>query len=68
MKSQKYDITYTTKSGSVKHIIVKATNGSEALQNARYQCYTGKSFRNPKITDKTYTSPRQNGYQGSERQ
>jgi len=64
---QTFDVTYTAKTGEEKHIFVKAENEAEALQHAKYQCYTGEKFRNPIITNEIYSTPRQNGFQGSER-
>lgn len=65
--SQTFDVTYTAQNGKEKHILVKAENESEALQHAKYNCYTGKDFRNAIITKEDYSTPRNNGYQGSER-
>lgn len=67
MKAQKFDVTYTAANGAERHIVVKAENEAEALQHAKYQCYTGENFRNPIISNEIYSTPRQNGFQGSER-
>ena len=68
MKSITFDVAYTDFKGKENHVLVKAQNKNEALENAKYQCYTGKDFRNAKVTNEPYSTPRQNGYQGSERQ
>jgi len=51
---QTFDVTYTAKTGEEKHIFVKAENEAEALQHAKYQCYTGENFHNPIIVDKRF--------------
>ncbi len=67
MKAQTFDVTYTTRKGTEKHLLVKATSEKAALKQAAYLCYTGKDFRNAILTDQKYSTPRENGFQGSER-
>lgn len=66
-KTKIYDITYTTAKNDEKHIFVKAKDVKEALQHANYNCFTGRDFRNPVVITGNYSTPRNNGYQGSER-
>ena len=65
--SQKYIVTYTASTGAVKNITVKASNEKEALQHAKYSCFSGHNFRNVILTNEEYHSPRERGYQGRER-
>lgn len=62
-----YQVTYTRAIGDINTIIVKARNENEAINNAKYNCFTGSNFREAKIVDVTYSTPRNNGFQGSER-
>jgi hypothetical protein len=63
-----FNVTYTKKIGGNSTIIVKAENEAQALNNAKYLCFTGSDFRHPKlVSDEIYNKPRKQGFQGSER-
>ena len=64
-----YKVKYTKAIGTEGVIIVRAENEAQALKNAKYLCFTGSDFKGAeKVNDSEYTKPRQQGYQGSERQ
>lgn len=68
MKTKIFKVTYTKRIGGENTIIVKAINETNAIANAANSCYTGSDFRNPiEINESKYTTPRQQGFQGSER-
>ena len=64
-----YKVKYTKVNSTEGTIIVRAKTEQEAIKNAKYLCFTGSNFREPlKINDCDYIKPRQQGFQGSERQ
>jgi len=67
MKALVYDVTYTTRKGETATITVKARNESEAINNAKNQCFTGKEFRNPVATTEKYVKPSNLGFAGTNR-
>ena len=67
-KSKTYKVWYDKKKGGVGSVLVKAMSPKDALQNAKRHVFTGRKFRNPKLTSaKFYTKPRKQGFQGSGR-
>lgn len=62
-----YKVNYDKKVGGVGSVLVKASNPTEALNNAKQHVFTGKNFRNPKVDSSKYTKPRKQGFQGSGR-
>lgn len=59
-----YEVTYTKRIGGEGTILVKADTSEQALKNARNLCATGSDFRKPIISDKEYSKPRKQGFQG----
>ena len=66
--TQTFKVTYTKANGNEGTILVKATNEAEAIRNAKNNCYTGSDFRNPVVTDEKYVTPKEQGFQGTNRQ
>lgn len=65
MKTSKtFQVTYTKRIGGEGSILVKALNTDQALKNAKELCATGSEFRNAQETDKKYSKPRKQGFQG----
>lgn len=63
--SKTYKVNYTKTKGGVGNVLVKASNPTQALKNAKFSVATGKEFRNPKLVDsKTYSKPRKQGFAG----
>lgn len=68
MKTKTFCVTYTKKVGGIGTIIVKAPNPDLAIKRAIYHCFTGSNFHNPiEVNPDNYTTPRKQGFQGSER-
>lgn len=69
MSSNKaFQVTYTKKVGGNGSIIVKANNEDKAISNAKYLCFTGSDFRDAvEVPIESYSKPRKQGFQGSER-
>lgn len=66
-KRSVYKVTYTKKVGEDGEILVKAHNEDEALNFAKFLCFTGTNFRDPTPTDESYAKPRRQGFYGSNR-
>jgi len=63
-----YQVEYTKKIGGNGSINVRANDEKQALNAARFHCFTGSDFRNAKIVDDLlYFKPSKQGFQGSER-
>lgn len=63
-----YKVWYDKRVGGVGSVLVRASNPTHALSNAKQHVFTGSNFRNPKLVDnKTYTKPRKQGFAGSGR-
>lgn len=63
-KSNTFKVTYTKAIGGEGIILVKAQDENQALKNAKHLCVTGSDFRNPQLTDESYTKPRKQGFAG----
>lgn len=63
-----YIVKYDKKTKGEGTILVKASSEADALNNARFLCFTGKNFRDAVITNEPYSLPRKQGFFGSRRQ
>lgn len=64
-----YKVNYTKKTGGNGTIIVRAQDEAQAINNAKFLCFTGSEFREPtEISNELYTKPSKQGFAGSHRQ
>lgn len=67
MKAKTLNVTYTTSKGETATITVKGRNESEAINNAKNQCFTGCDFRCAVLTNENYVKPSNLGFAGTNR-
>lgn len=49
-----YRVNYTKANGQESYLIVQGLNEKEAIGNAKFLCFTGKNFRDAKLTEEKY--------------
>ena len=63
-----FAVSYTKKVGGQGELIVKGCDEANALQNAKYLCFTGSNFKvEREVNVNEYVKPSQLGYAGSGR-